>query len=58
MTALWVIIACGALAIVYAIWAIQSVMAADAGSAKMQEIAKAQTRDGQSAPAQPAPAKA
>jgi K(+)-stimulated pyrophosphate-energized sodium pump len=41
MTALWVIVACGALAIVYAVWAIQSVMAADPGSAKMQEIAAA-----------------
>src|SRR5690348_4254943 len=41
MTALWVIIACGALSIVYAIWAIQSVMQADAGSPKMQEISAA-----------------
>jgi K(+)-stimulated pyrophosphate-energized sodium pump len=41
MTALWVIIACGALSIVYALWAIQSVMAADAGSPKMQEISAA-----------------
>src|SRR5262249_27709959 len=41
MTALWVIIACGALAIVYGIWAIQSVMSADAGSQKMQEISAA-----------------
>jgi K(+)-stimulated pyrophosphate-energized sodium pump len=41
MTALWVIIACGVLSIVYAIWAIQSVMRADAGSAKMQEISAA-----------------
>jgi K(+)-stimulated pyrophosphate-energized sodium pump len=41
MTALWVIIACGALSIIYGIWATQSVMAADAGSQKMQEISAA-----------------
>jgi K(+)-stimulated pyrophosphate-energized sodium pump len=41
MTALWVIIACGVLAILYGIWAIQSVMSADAGSQKMQEISAA-----------------
>ena len=41
MTALGVIIACGLLAIVYGIWAIWSVMQADAGSARMQEIAAA-----------------
>jgi K(+)-stimulated pyrophosphate-energized sodium pump len=41
MTALWVIIACGALSIVYGIWATWSVMQADAGSAKMQEISAA-----------------
>ncbi|HVY57794.1 MAG TPA: sodium-translocating pyrophosphatase [Xanthobacteraceae bacterium] len=41
MTALWVIIACGALSIVYALWATQSVMSADAGSPKMQEISAA-----------------
>jgi len=41
MTALWAIIACGALSIVYGIWAIKSVMSADAGNAKMQEIAAA-----------------
>ena len=41
MIALWGIIACGALAIVYGIWAIQSVMSADAGSQKMQEISAA-----------------
>ncbi|MCB1494907.1 MAG: sodium-translocating pyrophosphatase [Bauldia sp.] len=35
------IILCGLLAIAYAIWAIQSVLAADAGSARMQEIASA-----------------
>ena len=39
--AIWVIIACGALSIVYGIWAIQSVMSADAGTARMQEIAGA-----------------
>jgi K(+)-stimulated pyrophosphate-energized sodium pump len=41
MTALWVIIGCGLLAIVYGGWAVQSVLAADAGSAKMQEISAA-----------------
>src|SRR4030081_3204208 len=41
MTALWMIIACGLLAMGYAIWATASVMAADAGSARMQEIAAA-----------------
>jgi K(+)-stimulated pyrophosphate-energized sodium pump len=41
MTALWLIVLCGALAIVYAVWAIRSVLAADAGSARMQEIAGA-----------------
>ena len=41
MTALGLIIACGLLAIVYGIWAIWSVMQADPGNAKMQEIAAA-----------------
>src|SRR5258708_29508520 len=41
MTALWVIVACGALSIVYGVWATWSVMQADAGSARMQEIAAA-----------------
>src|SRR5215510_1432645 len=41
MTALWAIIGCGALSIVYVIWAIQSVMSADAGTQRMQEIAGA-----------------
>jgi K(+)-stimulated pyrophosphate-energized sodium pump len=41
MTALWAIIGCGLLSIVYGIWAIQSVMSADAGTARMQEIAAA-----------------
>src|SRR5436189_4848907 len=41
MTALWAIIGCGLLSIVYGIWAIQSVMSADAGSQKMQEISAA-----------------
>src|SRR5690606_27258763 len=38
---LWGIIACGALSIVYAIFTIRSVMASDAGNARMQEIAGA-----------------
>ncbi len=41
MTTLWVIVGCGALAIAYAAWATSSVMAAPAGSARMQEIAAA-----------------
>ena len=41
MTALWLIVLCGVLAIVYAVWATRSVLAADAGNAKMQEIAAA-----------------
>ena len=41
MQTLWLIVLCGVLAIVYAIWATRSVMAADAGSEKMQEIAAA-----------------
>lgn len=41
MTALWVIVACGALALVYGVWAIGSVLSADAGNARMQEIAAA-----------------
>jgi K(+)-stimulated pyrophosphate-energized sodium pump len=41
MTTLWLIVFCGVLAIAYAIWATRSVLAADAGSAKMQEIAAA-----------------
>lgn len=41
MTALWVIVLCGALSIVYAIWAVQSVLKSDAGSARMQEISAA-----------------
>ena len=39
MTILLGVIACGLLAVVYAIWATQSVMAADQGNARMQEIA-------------------
>ena len=38
MTALGLIIACGLLAIVYGIWAISSVLSADPGSPRMQEI--------------------
>jgi K(+)-stimulated pyrophosphate-energized sodium pump len=41
MTTLWMIVGCGVLAILYGIWATQSVMSADPGSAKMQEIAAA-----------------
>ncbi len=41
MTALWVIIACGLLAVVYGAWATWSVMQAPAGNKKMQDIAAA-----------------
>ena len=41
MTALWMIVLCGALSIVYAIWATTSVLKADAGNPRMQEIAAA-----------------
>ncbi|MEM7303514.1 MAG: sodium-translocating pyrophosphatase [Pseudomonadota bacterium] len=41
MTPLYLAIVCGALSIVYAIWASQSVMSADAGNKRMQEIASA-----------------
>src|SRR5262245_1899327 len=41
MTALWLIVLCGVLAILYAIWAIRSVLAADPGNARMQAIAAA-----------------
>ena len=41
MTALWLIVLCGALSIVYAAWATSSVLGADAGNARMQEIAAA-----------------
>ena len=41
MTALWVIVPAALLAIVYGVWAIWSVMAADPGTAHMQEIAAA-----------------
>ena len=41
MTALWVIVLCGALSILYAIWATSSVLSADAGTDRMKEIAAA-----------------
>ena len=41
MTALWLIVLCGVLSILYAIWATSSVLKADAGNARMQEIANA-----------------
>ena len=39
MTALGLIVLCGALSIVYAIWATMSVLKSDAGNPRMQEIA-------------------
>jgi len=41
MTTLWLIVACGALAIVYGIWATLSVLSADQGTPRMQEISAA-----------------
>jgi K(+)-stimulated pyrophosphate-energized sodium pump len=41
MTALGVIVLCGLLSLAYGAWATTSVLAADAGSAKMQEISNA-----------------
>jgi K(+)-stimulated pyrophosphate-energized sodium pump len=41
MTTLWLIVLCGVLAVIYAIWATRSVLRADAGSARMQEISAA-----------------
>jgi len=41
MNTLWLIVGCGVLAILYGIWATQSVMSADPGSKKMQEISAA-----------------
>lgn len=41
MLSLWVIVACGLLAVAYGVWATRSVLAADAGSKKMQEISAA-----------------
>ncbi len=41
MLSLYFVILCGVLSIVYAAWAIQSVLAADAGNARMQEISAA-----------------
>jgi K(+)-stimulated pyrophosphate-energized sodium pump len=41
MQTLWLIVFCGVLAIAYAIWATRSVLAADAGSERMQEISAA-----------------
>ncbi|MBS0535575.1 MAG: sodium-translocating pyrophosphatase [Proteobacteria bacterium] len=41
MTTLWAIVGCGLLAVLYGIWATGSVLRADQGSARMQEIAGA-----------------
>src|SRR5256885_7507390 len=41
MTALGIIVLCGLLSLAYGAWATTSVLAADAGSAKMQEISNA-----------------
>ena len=41
MDPLYIVILCGLLSIAYGIWAVISVMASDAGNARMQEIAGA-----------------
>lgn len=41
MNTLWIIVGCGALAILYGIWATLSVLSADQGNARMQEISAA-----------------
>ncbi len=41
MLALWLILACGVLAVAYGVWATNSVLSADAGTQRMQEIAAA-----------------
>jgi K(+)-stimulated pyrophosphate-energized sodium pump len=41
MNTLWIIVGCGVLACLYGLWATGSVLRADAGSKKMQEIAAA-----------------
>jgi K(+)-stimulated pyrophosphate-energized sodium pump len=41
MTMLYVVILCGVLSVLYAIWATRSVLAADQGNARMQEISAA-----------------
>jgi K(+)-stimulated pyrophosphate-energized sodium pump len=41
MTTLWLIVACGVLAVIYAIWATRWVLQCDPGSARMQEISAA-----------------
>ncbi len=46
--ALWLIVVCGALSIVYGVITTQQLLAADAGSARMQEISAA-VREGASA---------
>ena len=41
ISTLWLIVGCGVLAILYGIWATQSVLSADPGSKRMQEISEA-----------------
>ncbi len=40
-TGLWLVIASGALAVIYGVWAVQSILSASAGSERMQQIALA-----------------
>src|SRR4029077_697221 len=40
MSTLWLIVGCGVLAILYGIWATQSVLSAGPGSKRMQEISE------------------
>src|ERR1700680_2525491 len=48
MTALWLIVLCGALSIAYAIWATRPALKPDAGNPRMQEIAAAVREGAQS----------
>ena len=41
MPIVWIVILCGLLSLAYAIWATRSVLAADQGNARMQEISAA-----------------
>ena len=50
ISTLWLIVGCGVLAILYGIWATQSVLSADPGSKRMQEISEAVREGAQAYP--------